>query len=202
MTIEGMNVSRETQEKLALYVDLLTKWTARINLISKSTIPDIWERHIKDSLQLARFLTPEQRVWADIGSGGGLPGLVLAIAALELAPDLSFDLVEVDQRKATFLREVARQVGLPVRVHASKIEQLAPLQADVLSARALAPLAELCVHAARHLAPHGMAIFPKGGNYLSEIEQARQNWDFHIQQQPSTTLSEARILVLSNIHHV
>ena len=141
VALSGYDVSRETIERLSHYVALIEKWNPAINLVAKSTLPSIWHRHIADSLQVASYLQPEQRKWVDLGSGGGLPGLVVAIVAMESCPELQLELVEVDQRKSAFLREVARQLNLPVMVANEKIETLAPQAADIVSARALAALA-------------------------------------------------------------
>lgn len=199
---EGFNVSRETMERLSHYVALMQKWNQAINLVSKSTIPQIWQRHIADSLQLTGYLQSDQSVWADLGSGGGLPGLVIAIVAKESHPNLRFHLVEIDQRKSVFLRQVAHDLNLNVHVHTSKIEETAPLQADVLSARALAPLSILCAFAQRHLGLGGICIFPKGAQSDSEITEARKFWSFSLEQATSKTEPQAKLLILRAIEHV
>ncbi|MGL4525362.1 MAG: 16S rRNA (guanine(527)-N(7))-methyltransferase RsmG [Aestuariivirga sp.] len=196
------HVSRETMALLERYVALLQKWNPAINLIAKSTLGEIWDRHIVDSAQLAKFLSDNPAKWLDLGSGGGLPGLVLAILAREMSPDTSFHLVESDQRKATFLRQASRELDLPVTVHAARIEALAPMDADVVSARALAPLAALCGFAQRHLREGGIAVFPKGASYESEVDEARASWRFHIEELESMTNKDARLLKLSAIEHV
>ena len=198
----GLDVSRETLERLSHYVALLQKWNQAINLVSKSTIPLIWERHIADSLQLSAYLRSDQQVWGDLGSGGGLPGLVIAIIAKELQPKLQVHLVEIDQRKSVFLRQVARDLDLKVQVHTQKIELATPLCADVLSARALAPLTTLCAYAKRHLKPEGICIFPKGAQSDQEIEEARKHWSFSLEQATSKTEPQARLLILRAIEHV
>jgi len=196
------DVSRETSETLIRFVALLEKWNAAINLIGKSTLPDIWSRHVEDSLQLARFLPNRGVLWADLGSGGGLPGLVIAIAAREICPDARFVLVESDLRKATFLREATRQLELPVVVRADRIETLAPIHADILSARALAPLSALCGYAERHLRPDGFALFQKGETAAQEIEEARTRWAFEVDSVPSLTQNGSTILKLKGLRHV
>ena len=196
------DVSRETSEALARYVALLEKWNKAINLVSKGTLADIWSRHIADSAQLLQCLPGGATQWIDLGSGGGLPGLVLAILCREVAPDLRFDLVESDQRKATFLRQVSLELGLPVTVHAVRIERLSGLQGQVVSARALAPLADLCGMAMPLLAPGGIGVFPKGASAPAEIEAAMQHWRFDLERFPSITSENSEILKLSNIRHV
>lgn len=198
----GLDVSRETLARLETYAALLQKWNAAINLVSKSTLDELWQRHIVDSAQLARFFPQGTALWADLGSGGGLPGLVLAILALEAAPALRFHLVESDQRKATFLRQVTRELQLPVTVSSARIEALPALNADVLSARALAALPVLCGFAVQHLCPDGIAVFPKGGAAADEIAAARKLWSFELESFPSLTSSEAAILQLKKIRHV
>ena len=201
-TVSGFDVSRETLDKLATYVALIEKWNPAINLVARSTLGQIWQRHIVDSLQVADFLSPDQRTWGDLGSGGGLPGLVVSIVAQELAPSLHMDLVEVDQRKSVFLRQVARELQLNCTVHTRKIEDLPPLGADVLSARALAPLSVLCGYAKQHLGPNGVAVFPKGAQYEAELAEAQKHWSFAVEQIESKTDPLARLLVLREIEHV
>jgi len=131
-------VSRETRERLNTYAELLRKWQRSINLVGPKTLDDLWNRHFVDSAQLLPLIPPTARVLVDFGSGAGFPGLVLAILGMA-----EVHLIESDQRKATFLREVARATGTPVTVHAKRIEQVTPFPADIVSARALAPLGDL-----------------------------------------------------------
>ncbi|MBT9385708.1 16S rRNA (guanine(527)-N(7))-methyltransferase RsmG [Pseudooceanicola sp. CBS1P-1] len=195
------SVSRETSEKLRLYAELLEKWNRKINLVSKHTIPDLWTRHFVDSAQI-HSLASDFAHWLDIGSGGGFPGLVIAIRAAELQPDATFTLIESDQRKCAFLRSVARETGVKVQVLSQRIEQ-APVQgADVLSARALASLSDLLGFAERHLAPEGVALFPKGQRWKEEISEAEAQWRFRWEAVPSKTESEAVILKIGGIRRV
>lgn len=195
-------VSRETTERLEVYAQLLRQWTPRINLVSRPSLDDLWTRHFADSAQLLPLAPEGARTWADLGSGGGFPGLVVAILAAERAPDLRVTLVESDHRKAVFLRTVAARTGVAVTVHAERSEGLAPLGADVVSARAMAPLGELLGHAARHLAPGGTAIFPKGAAWRREVEEALERWRFRCEDFPSETSSEAAILRFGEIERV
>lgn len=197
-----MDVSRETFDRLSHYVSLIQKWNQAINLVSKSTIPQIWQRHIADSLQLASYLDVSQSKWVDLGSGGGLPALVIAIVAKERFPDIQFELVEVDQRKSVFLRQVARELDLRVKVQTTKIEDTPPLNADVLSARALAPLSVLCSYAQRHLKSDGFCLFPKGAQSDAEVTEARKLWSFSLEQATSKTEPQAKLLILRAIEHV
>ena len=193
-----MKHSPETKARLAAYRDLLLRWNTRINLISAETANEIDLRHIADCAQLQPLLPPEGPI-ADIGSGAGLPGLVLAI----LEPKREIHLVESDKRKAAFLVEASAQLKLPmVRVHACRAEnaKLPPLSA--ITARALAPLEALLPYAADFLAPVGVAVFPKGKTAEKELTEAALGWHFTCERFPSTTNPEATILRLSNIHRV
>ncbi|QQA42780.1 16S rRNA (guanine(527)-N(7))-methyltransferase RsmG [Pelagovum pacificum] len=200
--ISGVYVSRETFERLEAFRDLVLKWTARINLVSTKSAATLWDRHILDSAQLIQHAPDSFNRWVDLGSGGGFPGIVVATLNLDLAPDAEMILVESDQRKATFLRAAIRELGLNAQVQASRAETLAPMQADVLTARALASLSELLPLASRHLKPDGIAIFPKGRSALDEIRDAQQGWTFQLEQSPSKTDAEAAILKLERIERV
>ena len=196
-----MNVSRETNERLADLADLLTKWNSTINLVSKSTLGLIWTRHILDSIQIFDHGATAS-IWADLGSGGGFPGLVVAILAKEKAPDMQVVLVESDQRKAAFLRAASQALGLTAQVLSNRIESIAPLNADIVSARALAALPQLCSFAAQHLSPGGAAIFLKGKSVEFEIATARKDWKFSLESHASITDPDAVILVLKGLEHV
>lgn len=200
LTVGGQRVSRETFDALKAFESLVQKWTPAINLVSKSTVPEIWDRHIADSAQIFALCPPNANLWVDLGSGGGFPGLVIAILAVEHMPELRVNLVESDLRKATFLRQAAQALHLPVSVLSSRIEALQPMEADVLSARALAALPALVGFAATHLNPEGVAIFPKGARYQEELAQAREAWAFDVDTRPSLSDGEAAILVIRNIH--
>ena len=191
-----MKQAPETEARFAAYRDLLLRWNARINLISGQTATEIDQRHIADCAQLLPLLPSEGPI-ADIGSGAGLPGLVLAI----MQPEREVHLVESDKRKAAFLVEASAQLKLPmVRVHACRAEnaKLPPLSA--IMARAFAPLVALLPYAADFLAPGGVAIFPKGKTAEKELTEAALGWHFTCERFPSTTNPEATILRLSNIH--
>ncbi|UTH48109.1 16S rRNA (guanine(527)-N(7))-methyltransferase RsmG [Loktanella salsilacus] len=193
------DVSRETIDRLEHYQSLLLKWTDKINLIAPSTISTSWERHVVDSAQIFQLLSSGSTKLTDIGSGGGLPGIVVAILAREKMPLLQSVLVESDQRKAVFLRTVVRELGLSVSVKADRIENVTATGADVLTARALAPLPKLLSYAVQLLKPDGIALFQKGRTFEDEISQARDAWDFSIDLYPSHTDQEARILQIKDI---
>lgn len=195
-----LNVSRETLERLFVYCELVEKWNPAINLISKSGISEIWHRHVIDSAQLIRLLPHESGRWCDLGSGGGFPGIVLAILMKQLQPETQITLVESDSRKCVFLSEASRLLGITVGVKTQRIEDLEPQNVDVLTARALAPLSNLCGYAYRHLKPEGVAIFPKGANAQREIEDAQKLWQFGYDTMQSHTDPAAQVLALRGIH--
>lgn len=183
---DGAPLSTETEERLRGLLYALERWNPAINLVSRATLPAAWSRHVLDSLQLLHLAPQGARQWADLGSGGGFPGLVIAIAARDSLPDLQVTLIEADQRKATFLRETARTLGVSVRVEAARIEALPSLQADVVSARALAPLPQLWLYAERHLAPDGVGLFLKGEGHATESAEAQARFALGIETLPSS----------------
>ncbi len=193
------NVSCETLRRIEVYAEILARWSPRINLVAPGTIAGLRERHILDSAQLLAHIPEDARTLCDLGSGGGLPGLVLAALAAEFRPALRTELVEADRRKAVFLREAARAMGIPVRVLPARAEDLPARAADVITARALAPLAGLVPLARRHLRPGGRAIFPKGAGWEDEIRDAQETGIFTVTAAPSLTDSGARILVIEGL---
>lgn len=195
-----MIVSRETERRLDMYEQLLLKWNPAINLVAPSTLPDIKSRHITDCLQLAEHVKNPAGTWLDIGAGGGLPGLVLAIAWADA--DLQITMVESDSRKCAFLRSAIRELSLTkVDVRACRIEQLPPQNADHLSARALAPVDKLLPYLQRHLAPHGQAWLFKGRSWQEEVDTAAKHWRFSCEAFTSKTDPEAAILNVRDITH-
>lgn len=192
------DVSRETLDRLIRFDALLKKWNPRINLVSRASLDQSWTRHIADSVQVFHCVTARGH-WVDLGSGGGFPGVIVAILAAEAAPDLKVTLVESDQRKAAFLRTAARECGVRLQVIARRIEAIPPLQADILSARALADLGQLLGFAERHLAADGVALFPKGATWEKELAEARQEWSFELTPIRSRTESEAVILKIERV---
>lgn len=199
--IGNLTVSRETMERLEAYASLLEKWNPRINLVSRATIAELWTRHIVDSAQIFELGPDKAQHWVDIGSGGGFPGLVIAIIAKELRPEMKITLVESDQRKCAFLRTVSRETGCKVEVHAKRIEEIETLKADVLSARALADLSLLLDFATLHLASDGICLFPKGVTWEKEVENARDSWSFNVVTSKSETQDDAVILRIDEIKH-
>lgn len=195
-------VSRETLAKLEIYAQTLKKWNPRINLVAKSTLADLWERHIVDSLQIMAHIPDGTHHIVDIGSGGGFPGLVLAIATSETDTETKVTMIESDQRKSVFLRTVLRETGVAAEVLTDRIEGAPPQNADLITARALADLTSLLGFAERHLKPEGVAIFLKGKNWRSELEIAQENWHFEWKEVTSQTSVEAVLLVIKGIHRV
>lgn len=198
--VPGLDVSRETIDRLKVFEGLVRKWTPKINLVGPSTMPDFWRRHILDSSQLFPLAPKHWQSWADLGSGGGLPGIVIAVLAADTGKSIT--LIESDQRKSAFLRTCVRELGLAVTVLSSRIEAVPPLSADVISARALAPLPSLVGLVQRHLAPEGTALLQKGRTAAEEVELARAEWTFDLLSHDSQTESGARILALTRIAHV
>lgn len=195
--LPGLLVSDDTLARLRAFDAALARWSAAINLVAPATLTESWDRHILDSAQLFSLLPEGARHWADLGSGGGLPGLVIAILARDTP--LAVTLVESDHRKSAFLRQQIQDHGLNARVQTGRAEALAPLDADVVSARALAPLARLLPMVARHLAPGGTALLPKGRRWATERDEARADWSFDLDAVPSRLDPESRILRLSQI---
>lgn len=195
-----MIVSRETHERLIAYEALVRKWNAKINLVAPSTLPEFNTRHIQDSIQIFNQLQFPEGNWVDLGSGGGLPGVVVSIYA-QKAP-LTVSLVESDQRKSAFLRTVIRELSLQnVSILTGRIENVPPLGANFVSARALAPLSALLSMVQRHMHQNGTAIFLKGRSWKAECAEARKEWRFDVTSFPSKTDPEAAILKITGVSH-
>lgn len=193
-----LDVSRETQDKFDRYAELLTKWTAAINLISPRSLPDLWRRHFLDSAQLQTYLppAPAPRSILDVGSGGGFPGLVLALLGCG-----HVHLVESDQRKAVFLQEVVRETGAAATVHPTRLEALEAFPVDVVTCRAFAPLPKILSLAERFLLPQpgqegATGLFLKGRSVDQELTDAAKRWRLRIERFESITDPEGRILRL------
>lgn len=200
--VEGADVSRETLERLDTHVSLLRRWSQRINLVGRSTLAEVWRRHVADSAQLMPHAPAGARHWVDLGSGAGFPGLVIAALAREARPDLAVTLVESDARKCAFMAEAARAMGLTVTVLPRRIEDVAPLGADVVSARALAPLPALLPMAARHLSPDGVALFLKGAGANAELTEAAATWHSETRLVRSVTDPSGAVIIARGIRRV
>ena len=192
-----MPVSRETAARLDEFAALLLRWQKAVQLVAPSTLPKLWTRHIADSLQIVE-LAPGAKRWIDLGSGGGFPGLVVAIALAE-TPDAIVHLVESDARKAAFLREAVRITGAPAKVHHERVESVAERFAgdvEIVTARALAPLARLLELAAPLLSGGARGVFLKGQDVDNELTQAAKSWNISAETFPSRTDARGRILII------
>ncbi len=203
------DVSRETVDRLEAYAGLLKRWQKTINLVAPNTLDDVWHRHFADSAQLFPLIPENARHLMDLGSGAGFPGLVLAILGAEKragpvgSGGLRVSLIESDTRKAAFLRDVARQIGIAVDIMSSRIESItnsanvAP--ADVFTSRALAPLPRLFELVEPLFAPQAVALFLKGRAVADEVEAARGAWEFDLALKQSVTEADARIAVIRHL---
>lgn len=193
---QGHDVSRETLSALEAYAALLVKWQARINLVAKDSIPDLWQRHFLDSAQLLALLPPGDGPITDLGSGAGFPGLVLAIMT-----GRQVHLIDSDQRKGVFLMEAARAAGVAdrVKIHTGRIEALKPWQAPIITARALASLKQLLDWAAPFLGPDTHCLFLKGARAEDELTEAAGSWTMETTRHRSLTDPSGIIL---NVHHI
>lgn len=190
----AFGVSRETMARLEAYAALLAHWNRRINLIAPATVADLWTRHIADSAQLLALAPETARTWIDLGTGAGLPGLVVATLAAEKRPALRVRLVESDKRKAAFLSEAARETGVSVAIEPLRIEDVPPATHDVVSARALAPLDRLCGLAHRFAGPETIFLFPKGARAETELTEATAAWHIRAERIASRTDPAAAVL--------
>ena len=195
--LDRFGVSRESAAKLDLYVSLLLTWQARINLIGPSTREDVWSRHIADALQLLPHLPEGLSRIADLGSGAGIPGLILAIAR-----PLDAHLFESNQKKGAFLREAARQTGARVFIHSARIEEAAAVEVGAVTARALAPLPKLLDYAQPFLEKGAIGYFHKGQDVDAELTDATKSWKIQVEKHPSLTDSRGVILVVKEAHRV
>jgi 16S rRNA (guanine527-N7)-methyltransferase len=188
----GVDVSRETRDQLEALVNTLGRLQKAINLVGRATVEDVWVRHVLDSAQLRALIPPATKVLADLGSGGGFPGLVVAA----LCPDLDVTLIEADARKAAFLGEAARRMELKKlpRIVIGRIEEVPPTRAEIITARALAPLSQLLTWADRHRTDTAICLFHKGKGWQAELTEAMKDWDIECQPLSSVTDRDAVIL--------
>ncbi len=200
-------VSRETVDKLATYESLLKQWQKAVQLVAPSTLGGIWDRHFADSAQVLPLAPPEAQSWVDLGSGGGFPGLVVAILAAGMrdrATPLRMTLIESDTRKAAFLREVARQTGVTVDILGTRIESRSTRdkvgRVEVVSARALAPLTDLLALAQPFWLPATVGLFMKGRDVERDVESARLAWSFDAVLTQSQTDPAGRIVCVRSLN--
>jgi 16S rRNA (guanine527-N7)-methyltransferase len=186
------------QPDLERFVALLRKWNAVQNLVSRETVDDIWSRHIDDSLQLMKFVRDTDRSVIDLGSGGGLPAVPMAIASR--GAERRFTLLEPIAKKASFLRNVGRELALPITVQTTRAEQLDSRETfDLVTARALAGLPQLLVYAGPLMRPSGHALFLKGRNYRQELDAAAANFHFDVLVHPSESDAEGVVLEITSL---
>jgi 16S rRNA (guanine527-N7)-methyltransferase len=193
-------VSRETAARLDSYVAVLIDWQRRMNLIASSTESTLWTRHVADSLQLLP-LAPQARVWADLGSGAGFPGLVIACALADVG-GARVHLVESNVKKAAFLREALRATGAPATVHAVRMEDFIddpPERIEIVTARALAPLNKLLGATYPLLKTGSFGLFPKGQDVASELTEAAKYWKIHASLTSSRTDPKAQIVLVRGL---
>lgn len=194
---KAAGVSRETLERFRLYADLLRRWQRAVNLVSAASLSDLWRRHFLDCAQLAGLIESKPAQIVDLGSGAGFPGLVLALLGVG-----SVVLVESDQRKCEFLREVIRQTGASARVEPIRIESLPDRRFDAVTARALAPFAKLLEYAAPLVKPGGVCLFLKGRISDQELTEARKGWNMRLETIPSAVDQDGVILRIREIASV
>ena len=193
-------VSDDALGRLDKFVALLTDWQRRINLIAPSTLPHIWTRHIADSLQLLPH-APAAKIWVDLGSGAGFPGIPIA-CALARTPGAKVHLVESNGKKAAFLREVLRITAVPALVHAERIENFGDSfasKADVVTARALSPLKSLCDQALPFIGKGAIGLFLKGQDVEAELTEAAKYWTVKAKLKPSVTSRDGVIVVVRSL---
>ena len=180
--------------RLRQFADLLLRWNATLNLIAARDVSVVWDRHIQDSLQLVPLMPAGLTRAIDLGTGGGFPGLVLAIAT-----GVRFDLIESDRRKASFLRTAVLEIGAPATVHCCRIEDAAVEPAALVTARALAPLPRLLPLAARFLTSDGVCLFLKGAKVEEELTAASVDWSMAVERIPSRTGADGVVLRIGGL---
>ena len=197
--IKRLNVSRETLKGFYEYKTLLSKWNEKINLVSKNTLVDIWERHFLDSGQIIKHVEASGKRWEDVGSGAGFPGLVVALLLRDRKIDCNLVLVEKNPKKGFFLKEVIRKLKLNVKVVNDNIYTLEPLNADILTARAFSELNNLIEIAFRHRKKEGLCLFLKGENYRFELDKTLNYWFFDYDVVDSLSSSSGKIIRVKKI---
>ena len=197
--VKSLNVSRETLSGFFEYKTLLYKWNEKINLVSKHTLIDIWERHFLDSGQIIINVEASGKRWVDVGSGAGFPGLVVALLLRDRKVDCDLVLVEKHPKKVFFLKEVIRKLNLSVKVVNDNIYTLEPLNADILTARAFSELNNLMEIAFRHRKKEGICLFLKGENYKIELDKTLNNWFFDYDIVGSLSSSSGNIIRVKKI---
>lgn len=193
------NVSRETIEKLSIYEDLLIRWQRKTNLVAPSTIKEYWTRHIADSIQCLR-VKPDTKIWTDLGSGGGFPGMVIA-AELNNIEGTHISLVESNTKKCAFLRAVAREIDVQVDINNMRIEEFVTSDnaPEVVTARALTNLSSLLAYCEPWISENTIGLFHKGRDYQKELEECHDKWRFDLIEHRSKIADDSVILEISNL---
>ena len=198
--LQQYNVSRETAEKLAAFVALLTEWNAKMNLVSKNSLEDVWARHILDSLQLMRYIPDIAETLLDIGSGAGFPAIVLAIAMQEKMPNAHWTLVESITKKTVYLNDICTRLNLKnVRIENNRIENLKLKNINIVTARAVAALDVLCGYVFGFADKKTKCLFLKGKTYPEEVQSAQQRWNFDCNVYPNAYSDDGVLLEISNL---
>ncbi|MBI1329033.1 MAG: 16S rRNA (guanine(527)-N(7))-methyltransferase RsmG [Alphaproteobacteria bacterium] len=197
---KATDVSRETLARLKAFAGLLEEWNARHNLVAKSTLPDLWRRHFLDSAQLLPLIPPDAASLADLGSGAGFPGLVLACLLRE-RPGFRTALFEATGKKAAFLTAAAERMGLAVEVRNMRMEDAPAGAFDVVLARACAPLTKLLGYAQKFAGPRTVCLFLKGQNVEVELTEARKSWRIKALRHQSRTSADGAILEIRELRH-
>jgi 16S rRNA (guanine527-N7)-methyltransferase len=192
----ALDVSRETLDRLEVFESMLRRWQNTINLVGVRSLDDVWRRHFLDSAQLCRLLGDTKTI-VDIGSGGGFPGLVIAIMTAARVT-----LIESDQRKAAFLREVSRETKADTNIIAERAEIATATPAEAVTARAVAPVEKLLSLAKPWIRPGGQCFFLKGASVAEELTDARQFWDISFELVPSLSDPAGSILCVKEFHYV
>ena len=197
--IKGLNVSRETLNSFCEYQTLLAKWNKKINLVSKNTLANLWERHFLDSGQIINHVDASGKRWVDVGAGAGFPGLVVALLLRDRKIDCDMILVEKNTKKVFFLNEVIRKLNLNVTVVNKNVESIESLNADILTARAFSELKNLVELALFHRKEKGVCLFLKGENYRFELDKTLNYWFFDYDVFDSLSNSSGKIIRVKKI---
>ncbi len=193
-------VSRETLARLKTYAGMLEDWNARNNLVSRGSMADLWRRHFWDSAQLAPLIPADTKALVDLGSGAGLPGLVLA--EILRARPIQFVLYEATAKKCRFLQAVSERLALKTEIRNARVEDANPEAFDVVTARACAPLDGLLAYAHRFWGPRTIGLFLKGQNVEGELTKANKSWKIKLERHASRSDSTGTILEVRELHRV
>ena len=197
--MKKLNVSRETLNSFCEYESLLSKWNKKINLVSKTTLADIWARHFLDSGQIINHVDASGKIWVDVGAGAGFPGLVVALLLRDRKIDCDLTLVEKNTKKVFFLNEVIRNLNLKAKVINNSIDCIEPLNADILTARAFSELKYLIQIAHQHRKAQGICLFLKGENYRFELDKTLNYWFFDYDVVDSLSNPSGKIIRVKKI---